>query len=102
MTEDSEEMTEARSARAEEHVSSEPSVIRHPSSVIPLYALVSLERVPNLLFTYAIPEGMAVAVGHKVIVPWQRIYHVGYVVARRAARRPLWRSARPARYPPHQ
>lgn len=45
------------------------------------YALVALERVPNQLFTYAIPEGMEVAVGHKVIVPWQRVYHAGYVVA---------------------
>ena len=46
-----------------------------------LYASVALERVPDLLFTYAVPEGLAVRVGQKVIVPWQRIFHAGYVVA---------------------
>ena len=46
-----------------------------------MFAQVAIEQVPGTLFTYAVPPGMAVCVGHKVMVPWRRVYHVGYVVA---------------------
>ena len=46
-----------------------------------MFAQVAIEQVPNMLFTYAIPEGMEVRVGQRVSVPWQRIYRLGYVIA---------------------
>ncbi len=46
-----------------------------------MFAQVAIERVPNQLFTYRIPEGMEVEVGQRVTVPWMRVYHQGYVIA---------------------
>ncbi len=45
-----------------------------------MFAQVALERVPDQLFTYAIPEGMEVMVGQRVVVPWRRVYNLGYVI----------------------
>ncbi len=45
-----------------------------------MYAQVAIERVPNQLFTYQIPEGLEVKVGQRVTVPWMRVYHQGYVI----------------------
>ncbi len=46
-----------------------------------MFAQVAIERVPNQLFTYAVPPEMEVAVGQRVTVPWMRVYHQGYVIA---------------------
>ncbi len=46
-----------------------------------MFAQIAIEQVPNMLFTYKIPEGMEVRVGQRVSVPWQRIYRLGYVIA---------------------
>ncbi|MBR4317577.1 MAG: primosomal protein N' [Kiritimatiellae bacterium] len=46
-----------------------------------MFAQVAIEQVPNMLFTYRIPEGMTVRVGQRVSVPWQRIYRLGYVIS---------------------
>lgn len=46
-----------------------------------MFAQVAIEQVPDILFTYRIPEGMEVLVGQRVSVPWQRIYRLGYVIA---------------------
>ena len=46
-----------------------------------MYAQVAIEKVPNRLFTYAVPEGMEVRVGQRVTAPWRRVCHRGYVVA---------------------
>lgn len=46
-----------------------------------MFAQVAIEQVPNMLFTYSIPDGMTVRVGQRVSVPWQRVYRLGYVIA---------------------
>ena len=46
-----------------------------------MFAQVAIESVPDQLFTYAVPEGMAVEVGQRVAVPWRRLLRQGYVVA---------------------
>lgn len=46
-----------------------------------MFAQVAIEQVPDMLFTYRIPEGMDVQVGQRVSVPWQRVYRLGYVIA---------------------
>ncbi len=46
-----------------------------------MFAQVAIERVPDRLFTYAVPEGMEAKVGQRVTVPWRRVYHQGYVIA---------------------
>ena len=46
-----------------------------------MYAQVAIENVPDQLFTYLIPEGMAVKTGQQVTVPWMRILRKGYVVS---------------------
>lgn len=46
-----------------------------------MFVQVAIERVPNQLFTYAVPEGLEVQVGQRVTVPWRRVYHQGYVIA---------------------
>ncbi len=45
-----------------------------------MFAQVAIERVPDQLFTYAVPEGLPVQVGQRVTVPWRRVYHQGYVI----------------------
>lgn len=46
-----------------------------------MFAQVAIERVPDQLFTYAVPEGLEVRVGQRVTVPWRRVFHQGYVIA---------------------
>lgn len=45
------------------------------------FAQVAIERVPDRLFTYAVPAGMALRVGMRVTVPWRQILRQGYVMA---------------------
>lgn len=46
-----------------------------------MFAQVAIEKVPDQLFTYAVPPGMAVRIGQRVRVPWMRVYHRGYVIS---------------------
>lgn len=45
-----------------------------------MFAQVAIEKIPNKLFTYVVPEDIEVCVGQKVMVPWKRIYYSGYIV----------------------
>ncbi len=45
-----------------------------------MFAQVAIESVPDQLFTYSIPEGMAVCVGQRVTLPWRQLLRHGYVI----------------------
>lgn len=46
-----------------------------------MFAQVAIEKVPDQLFTYAVPPELDVRIGQRVKVPWMRVYHCGYVIS---------------------